>query len=295
MKRCDGSNVWRAGLAVLGSSIVLLSTALATTGEGNATVEQGNAPAQVDTPKGQSPVAEESPDIATLEETVEASERRVQAAAAAQATIERLSDDSDRLATEYRRTLQETESLRAYNDQLKDLLVSQQSELASLRRQIDDVSVVGRQITPRLLKMIDTIEAFVELDVPFLLEERRGRVTELRALMHRSDVSLSEKYRRVVEAYQVENEFGRTIESYRTTLDIDGVSRTLDFLRVGRISLLYQTLDGKETGAWSPEKKAWTPVSDDYRGSVRQGLRIASKQVAPDLIRVPVSAPQEAK
>jgi hypothetical protein len=229
----------------------------------------------------------------TLEETIAAGEAGNDAAAKAQAMIESLSDDVDRLAAEYRRTLQETQALRVYRAQLDDLLASQQREMASLREQMDGVAVVQRRIMPLMSRMIDTLETFVDLDMPFLLEERHERVAKLRQLMDRADVTMAEKYRRLMEAYQVENEFGRTIEAYRGTLDAGDRSRTVDFLRIGRISLLYQTLDAEETGAWNPERKQWVVLGGEYRAPVRQGLRVARKQIAPDLLYVPVSVPRE--
>ena len=214
------------------------------------------------------------------------------AAAEAQALIEKLSDDTDALAAEYRKALQETESLKVYHAQLQDMLASQDKEMASLERQIGEVDGVQRQITPLMLRMIETLEQFVRLDAPFLPEERAQRVQGLDALMQRADVSLSEKYRRLMEAYQVENEYGRTIEAYRGTLDAEGQQRTVDFLRIGRIGLMYQTLDAQESGYWNAAAKRWEALPAAYRTPIKQGLQIARKQVAPDLIRIPVSAPE---
>jgi len=118
---------------------------------------------------------------------------------------------------------------------------------------------------------------------------------ELREIMERADVSLSEKYRRLMEAYQIENEFGRTIEAYRGELDQEGDTRTVDFLRIGRVALLYQTLDAAETRVWGEEQKTWIDLGDDYRSPVRQGLRMARKQIAPDLLLVPIAAAEDAK
>lgn len=215
------------------------------------------------------------------------------AAASSQERIDELSDSIDDLAAEYRRALADTRSLRVYNGQVTELIAAQEKEMASLRTQIENVTVVGRQVLPLMQRMIDTLASFVELDVPFLLEERRDRIAELRAMMDRADVTISEKYRRILEAYQVENEYGRTIEAYRAELAEDGDPLTVDFLRLGRVALLYQTLDAQQSGMWDAQAGEWIALPDDYRSSVRQGLRMARKQVAPDLIRVPVPAPVE--
>jgi hypothetical protein len=140
-----------------------------------------------------------------------------------------------------------------------------------------------------MLKMIEVLGEFVELDIPFLAEERQTRVAQLQALMGRADVSLSEKYRRILEAYQVETEYGRTIEAYQGELDSsDSASRTVDFLRIGRVSLYYLTLDGLEAGLWDIEQKKWQPVPTEQLSSINQGLKVALKQLPPDLLVLPV-------
>ena len=143
-----------------------------------------------------------------------------------------------------------------------------------------------------MLRMIDALDAFVSLDVPFLEEERAERTLELRKLMHRADVTEAEKYRRIMEAYQIENDYGRTIEAYRSTLTQGDKEVTVNFLRVGRIALVYQTLDESEAGAWNQDSRSWELLDANLRSSIRNGLRIARKQSAPDLIRLPLLAPK---
>jgi hypothetical protein len=108
--------------------------------------------------------------------------------------------------------------------------------------------------------------------------------------MGRADVSNAEKYRQIMDAYQVENEYGRTIEAYRTTLNVDGVDVKADLLRFGRIALVYQTLDQKSAGVWNQEVGNWEPLDPGYRTAIKEGLKIARKQMAPDLIRLPLPA-----
>ena len=212
---------------------------------------------------------------------------------ASQKRINVIDDQTDEMASEYRTTLDTIESLRVYNSQLEKLIASQEAELASLDEQIGNVTQVGREVTPLMLRMVDALVNFVDADVPMLVTERQERLAQLNALMDRADVEDSEKYRRIMEAYQIENEYGRTIEVYQDTLTIDGEERTLDFLRVGRVALLYQTLDGEEVGAWDQQAREWVELPSEYSDSVRKGIRIARKQLAPDMIRVPVAAPED--
>ncbi|MCG8588168.1 MAG: DUF3450 domain-containing protein [Proteobacteria bacterium] len=212
------------------------------------------------------------------------------ASAQSQQRIDGLSDQTDKALAEYRSVLKQIEALRRYNSQLEELIQSQKAEMASLRNQIDNVTVVGRQVTPLMQDMLEALDAFVAADVPFLPGERRLRVAGLKELMARSDVTDAEKYRRVMEAYQIENEFGRTIEAYSGELEWDDGTRTVDFLRIGRVALLYRTRDGNEIGAWDQANQVWVQLPGAYRSAVRQGLRIARKQAAPDLIEIPVPA-----
>jgi hypothetical protein len=169
---------------------------------------------------------------------------------------------------------------------------SQVEDIASIERQLAEVETTAREVVPLTLKMLDTLANFVDLDVPFLIEERRKRVKTLQDLMSRADVSLSEKYRRVVEAYQIEMEYGRTLEAYDGQIGEGEDARTVQFLRLGRVALLYQTLDGSETGYWDADARDWV-VDDDYRRAFEEAVGVAKKQTAPDLIRVPVHAPKE--
>ncbi len=224
-----------------------------------------------------------------IEAVVEQEIRENELSAEIQAGIDELAEDTEAMAARYRAALQNTRQLEVYNRQYAALIRAQEEEMASLRDQIDHVAVISRQVLPHMEEMIDALENFVALDVPFLPEERAGRVAELRAMMARADVTFSEKYRRILEAYQIENEYGRTIEAYRGSIERERESRTVDFLRIGRNALLYQTLDGEESGAWLQDEKRCESV-DDFRVPVREGLRMARKQRAPDLIEVPLPA-----
>jgi len=232
---------------------------------------------------------------APLDEAIRLREEGNVSALKSQERIDALSDATDDLAGQYRDVLQQIDGLRVYNRQLERLLASQDAEAASLQEEIDRVELTGRQLTPLMLRMIDSLEEFVRLDVPFLLEERMRRVANLRELMERADVAESEKYRRVLEAYQIENDYGRTIEAYQAELEKGGVSRTVSFLRVGRVALVFQTLDGEQAGAWDTARGEWVALPASYRSSIRRGLRIARKHAAPDLITLPIQAAEAAR
>jgi hypothetical protein len=216
---------------------------------------------------------------------------RVSNAQASQQKIDSIDSSIRAAEREYRGVVKESDGLKVYIEQLDKQLAAQEEELAGIEESIEQVTLVERQVTPLMLRMIDSIDQFVQADVPFLLEERTGRVNALKALMGRSDVTVAEKYRKVMEAYQAEIDYGRTIESFRGTLE----GREVDFLRVGRISLMYQSLDGNVLGVWNSAAKAWETLDPSMKSKLMAGIRIAREQAAPSLIKVPVAAAQEAK
>jgi hypothetical protein len=141
-----------------------------------------------------------------------------------------------------------------------------------------------------MTEMVDTLGKFVDLDLPFLPDERTLRLRMLNELKSRSDVATAEKYRRIIEAYQIESEYGRTIEAYRASIELEAGQRIVDVLRVGRIALLYRGLEGNIAGFWDQESNKWQSLPDEYDAALRRGIMIARKQAAPDLLELPVRA-----
>ena len=212
----------------------------------------------------------------------------------AQQQVDVLNSDTRVLVDEYYAHLKLVEGLRQYNLMLKKQLDSQRVEVTTLEKSIGDVALVERQILPLMLRMIDGLDQSVALDVPFLMEERTKRVNVLKDTMERSDVSVAEKFRKVMEAYQIENEYGTSSETYTQTITKDGVTRSYNMLRVGRIGLYYQSDDAKITGRWDNELRDWVE-DDSARSEIRKGIRIAKQLIAPELIVIPVAAPAEAE
>jgi hypothetical protein len=213
--------------------------------------------------------------------------------AAVQERINALDDQTREMLNEYRAATSQVGDLEAYNQQLERLVAAQNVEMADYERQFADIETTKRQILPLILRMLEVLEEFVSVDMPFLPEERSLRIAELNKLMGRPDVPTSEKYRRVTEAYQIELEYGHTIEGYQGEIDVDGETRTVAFLRYGRLGLYYMTLDGLDIGHWDKTADRWSPLDDDYRQSMDRAMRIARKQLPPDLTRLPVSAPED--
>ncbi len=213
----------------------------------------------------------------------------------AQQTVTRLAEERNDYFADYRVVVQQLDQVKVYNGNLEQLVRDQQREKASLNSQLENFGNIEQGIVPLMYELVAALKNFVELDMPFLQYERSNRLQRIEANLERSDLTVSEKYRQIMEAYQIETAYGRNIEAYPGTLEIDGVERKVDLLRIGRIVLAYQTPDQSETGYWDKRAGQWTSLDDDFRRSVTLGIRIAKKQAAPTLLELPLPAAEDAR
>lgn len=213
-----------------------------------------------------------------------------------QELVNQLDDERQTLAAEYRAVLAQLESARIYNAQMEKIVASQESEKSEFSTQLEQLGQTQRELIPLMLSMIDTLDKFVKTDTPFLPQERPKRVEQLRSLMDRGDVSISEKYRRVLEAYQIELDYARTLETYSGKSSLKGSERIFDFLRFGRLALFAKTPDDQLMLQWSPAENDWVEINDgSVQREVIRGFRLAAKQAAPSLLQIPVPAAQDAQ
>lgn len=212
-----------------------------------------------------------------------------------QQRIDSLADETRDMGQEYKTLLRSIDGLHTYNDQLEVLVKKQKESLDSIHRQLGHIEGTQRNIIPLMLRMIEVLEEFISLDLPFLKEERQMRLAAIKEMMDRPDVTLPDKFRRIMEAYQIEMEYGRTIEAYSGDINSNGQTQTVEILRVGRLALLYSSLDHHNVGQWDKYQKKWVPLDDSYKRNIQQGLKIANKQAPPDLFKIPVTAPEKVK
>ena len=225
----------------------------------------------------------------TVDQILEADQRRLNLAQQSQERINTVVEGTRSLEDQYRAINKEIDGLKVYNRLMTAQVEGQTATLEDIGLSMDQVDVINRQIFPLMERMIDGLAQSINLDVPFLLEERQGRVADLKGIMERSDVSVAEKFRKVMEAYQIENEFGWTSEYYTQTLTIDDVTRSFNMLRIGRIGLYFQSDDAKVTGRYDIANRQFV-IDDSARNEIRKGLRMARQLIAPELINIPVPA-----
>ena len=202
--------------------------------------------------------------------------------------IDELDIESKKIYFDYKDTLNEYNSLKNYDDQLAQIIEAQIEEISSINEQLESLDTINIDILPLLKRMVDSLSKFIEIDIPFLIDERIERVKDLDQLIIRADVTTAEKFRKIFEAYQLEANFGKTIEAYQGFLDIDGDERAVDYFRLGRLGLFYRTPNGRETGYWESNTKAWVHMGSSLDDEIKAALDIGNRQAPPNFINLPL-------
>lgn len=197
----------------------------------------------------------------------------------------------------YAKVLADADSMARHNDLLQKQLQEQEALVVTIQKQITDIDATGAAVGALVQRLFESLKAFVSADLPFIdpsgagPDSRRERIAKIQELMENEEISNGERYRRLLEAYQIELDYGRNMVAYKAKLD-DG--RDAQFVRVGRVSLMYRTVDGNEAGFWDKQQKKW--VADNrYNDVIKKAILIAIKEVAPDLVILPVPAPEEVR
>ncbi len=229
----------------------------------------------------------------SLDAILDVGKARTAEARSSQAKIDRLADETRDLLADYKTVMKQIDGLKVYNARLERQIANQNARIADIDESISEAAVIQRQIPPLVVRMLDGLEQFVQFDMPFDLDTRMGNIEAVRNNLDRSDVTSAEAFRQVLELYSIELQYGRGIESYSDTIEVNGSEREVDILRIGRVALIYQTTDGAETGAWNKDTQSWDALpAGDYASAVRKGVRIAKKQATIELLNMPVAAPE---
>ena len=230
----------------------------------------------------------------SVDQVLQADQRRLTLAQQSQERINNIVQGTRSLGDQYRAINKEIDGLRVYNRLMGAQTDGQKATLEDIALSMDQVDVINRQIFPLMTRMIDGLEQSIALDVPFLMQERTERVAKLHEIMERSDVSVSEKFRKVMEAYQIENDYGTSSETYAETLTFGDDTRSYNILRIGRVGLYFQSDDAQITGRWDNTAREWVR-DDSSRAEIRKGLRMAKQIIAPEIIVIPINAATSAE
>lgn len=222
-------------------------------------------------------------------------EQRQNSEQVSQTKIDLMDDDTSLIVNEYKTVSKQIEGLRVYNAQMRKQIERQEERLKEIDKTMKEAQVMQRQIPPFTRRMLAGIEKSIELDMPFHLAERKERIAFANAAIDNPTVSPAEGLRQVLETFNVEMEYGRKLDSYKDTIEIEGQQREVNVLRVGRLALVYQSSDESLTGAWDNNTDQWVPLDNSYRNPTRKGLKIANRLATVDMLELPIQNPEAVK
>ncbi|MGM0634215.1 MAG: DUF3450 domain-containing protein [Pseudomonadota bacterium] len=194
------------------------------------------------------------------------------------------------------------ESLRLLlisNEHLSDQVERQETLLASMEEQIEAAAQLANEeespLIPLMEEMISSLESFIETDFPFELEDRREEITNARNLVDNEDASIQQKFNRLLDVYRAEVEYASTLDAYEEeVIDFNGSELEVNIVRVGRVALAFQSLDRTVTGYWDKNARQWVEGDPgDYRTAIDRAYRVASSELAAEMLNLPIHAPEQ--
>jgi Protein of unknown function (DUF3450) len=230
-------------------------------------------------------------EAADIEDSLDVVAETNRGAVKSQQEIDALALETQRMLEEYRKLQDGSEYQAAYTRELQELERNQQQQIGDLKEQIAQARITRQRIVPLMRSMADALEKFVILDLPFQHEDRISAVLQLKQRLNQPDLSVSAKFRLLLEAYQLEQDYGGKIEAWRGPLHFEGEDLSVEYLRVGRAALYFQSLDGETSGYWNTREDAWIALDDDYNRDLARALRVAGNLTAPQLLQLPLMAP----
>jgi len=230
-----------------------------------------------------------------VEPALEASRQAAEGTQESQQEIDEIDSRIQELLGDYRANLRQLEQLNRYNASQQRQADAQRQEIESLTEDINNIASLQRAVQPLMQDMVDSLARLVSADIPFLVEERRSRVSRLQNLMEDPSSSPAQRYRTIIEAYQIESEYGRTIEAYRSDIETEErLYEDVDVLRIGRLQLIFKTDDDAVLKRYDAESGTWLDLDKSFMGDVKTAMRVAREQIPPELLYVPVTAPETA-
>ena len=223
-----------------------------------------------------------------MESVLEVGRDNQKMSAVSQEKIDATERKTDKIVNEWKAVSKQVEGLKLYNEQKRIQIQAQLDLMDKLDDQLVQVVVMQRQIPPLAQRMLESLESFIQLDTPFRIEERQNRVDLVRASLAKPKVTASEQVRQVLEAYNIEAEYGRKLDAYDETIVLDGQEVVVNILRVGRLGMFFQTKDERQTGYYDNELGSWEELPGSYRIQVRDGIRMAQKLAPMDIMMLPV-------
>ncbi|MCR9269749.1 MAG: DUF3450 domain-containing protein [Henriciella sp.] len=224
-----------------------------------------------------------------LDRAIATGEEATRRAEQVQQQINQLDDERSDMVGEFRTLLQRKTAAELYARQQAAAVESQEREIASLTDQLSRVDEITSQTVPMLETLIDDLDAFIDADLPFRLEERKDRIARLRDYLIDPNISVTERYRQIMDAYTSEMEVGRKVDSWKEDVDIDGSTVNVDMVLFGRVALVYMDPTGRYAKRYDRETNSWVDLENRYKPEIEKAIRIIQGKRTQDVMYVPAT------
>lgn len=229
---------------------------------------------------------------ATLQKSQNVETQITKNAANSQKKISASSDKAMQLEADIAALQQEVKNLEVYNTHLEGLITSQEGELEGFDTQLSQIDDTRQAIVPLMYEMLEGLEKLNAEDRPIRVDARANRLASLKDMMTQADISDAEKYRRILEAYQIEMDYGTKMGAYSGTIEFDGKPIVTEQLYLGRVSLVARSNDRQRYWAWNDNQNAWVEQDRSVGHQIDKAFDVAAKQASPSLLDLPVSLTQ---
>jgi hypothetical protein len=192
-------------------------------------------------------------------------------------------EEKSDLAARYRSAKAQVEYLEKKKSFEEKEVTELDKGISELERRMIESVRLNDSLQDSLNTVVGQLDAWVNRDVPFLMEERRERLASVREAIARPDVTPAEKLRRVLEALQVEANYGNLAEVSQEKIMVGAEEVHADVVRVGRVSIFWRSPDGKRVGEYDRASKSWVELESKYVASINElremVLRLRSTKV----------------
>jgi len=198
--------------------------------------------------------------------------------------------------------------------QQKLFVAQQDAEIKSLNEQIDGVEEWKASIDPMVGKMTTSIANKIKSDYPFDLNRRLPRLQSLEKTIKDPAATVGEKYRKALNIYKLEVNYGQSMEAQKGDHPINPTIRVGDdrfekdedgkvkldknglpvevfdgsYLRYGRLAYVYLQADGSQALRYDLNAREWVELPKSSIADIRRGVKIASGEAAPNVVRAPL-------
>ncbi len=209
-----------------------------------------------------------------------------------QNTIDKEDSKKDSILEEFSSLSVKLENLKNENKALGEVVSMDEEKLNKLDAQIKNIDKTKNAIAPLMENMVNALERLIKADAPFLLEKRLKRVQNLKEMLQKPDLQNSQKFAKIIAAYEIEYGYSNTISTYEEKAN----EITNNILRIGRVGLYKESLDKKTYSIWNAKRSSWQEVSSmRAKVNIAKGIKIASKHKNAELLTLPFLSSKDIK